>query len=173
MAAILLLCLSLIDAPRIQVIDLDGDRPRSVVVIINGEPYRSVTIPGGGVTPIPIPGPGPTPDPGPVPPPVPDETTVVTGTLWVTYIIGDSPSVADSKPISDPALRARIDGKTVIWRQQNASDPEIERRRFTSVIKAGLPVTVFQDDKGKIIKSVQTNDPAAILATIKQLKGQP
>jgi len=83
----LLLTLAL-DIPHIQVIDLDGGEPRHLVVVIDGEPYKVVSIPAGS-------GPAPGPTPGPVPPPAPPAPapSPIDGVLWVTYIVPDQPSV--------------------------------------------------------------------------------
>lgn len=160
----LLLTLAL-DIPHVQVIDLDGGEPRHLVVVIDGEPYKIVSIPAGS-GPSPIPGPGPVPPPAPpVPPPSP-----IDGTLWVTYIVPDAPSVADAAVTSHAPLRARIDGKSVSWRLQSASDAEITRRHFEEHAKAA-PIAVFQDASGKVLKTVKGNDPAAILDTIRAYKG--
>ena len=154
-----------VDAPHIQVIDLEGGEPRHLVVVIDGEPYKVISIPAGS-------GPGPGPGPNPVPPPAPPVPTPspIDGTLWVTYIVPDAPSVADAAVTSHAPLRARIDGKSVSWRLQSASDAEIARRHFEEHAK-NAPVCVFQDATGKVLKALKGNDPQAILDTITQFKG--
>lgn len=153
------------DAPHIQVIDLDGGEPRHLVVVIDGEPFKVISIPAGS-------GPAPGPTPNPVPPPAPPTPTPspIEGMLWITYIVPDAPSVADAAPSSFAPLRARIDGKSVSWRLQNASDAEIARRRFEEHAK-NAPVAIFQDATGKILKTIKGNDPQAILDAIKAYKG--
>jgi len=164
MLAALLLLVSLLDAPRIQVIDLDGGEPRHLIVIIDGEPTKVISIPAGsGPVPPPIPTPTPTPTPKPTP---------ITGALWVTYIVPDQPSVDDAAVTTHAPLRARIDGKEINWRMQAAKDQEIERRHFGPIVAAGVPVAIFQDSAGKVLKTVRGNDPAAILDTITQFKGE-
>jgi len=160
----LLLTLAL-DIPHIQVIDLDGGEPRHLVVVIDGEPYKVVSIPAGS-------GPAPGPTPGPVPPPAPPAPapSPIDGVLWVTYIVPDQPSVDDAAVTSHAPLRARIDGKTINWRLQNASDAEISRRHFEEHAK-NAPVCVFQDQSGKVLKALKGNDPQAILDTITAYKG--
>ncbi len=153
----------LVQVPHIQVIDLDGGEPRHLVVVIDGEPYKVVSIPAGS-------GPVPPPIPGPTPGPVPPTPAPLEGALWVTYIVPDAPSVADVGPTTHAPLRGRIDNKTINWRMQHASDAEVGRRRFEEHAKSA-PVTLFQDGTGKILKTVKGNDPQAILDTITTFKG--
>lgn len=162
-----LLLAAIVQVPHIQVIDLDGGEPRRLVVIIDGEPIKITSIPAGS-GPVPPPIPGPTP--GPVPPPTPPTPAPLEGALWVTYIVPDAPSVADVGPTTHAPLRARIDGKTINWRMQNASDAEITRRHFEDHAK-NAPVAIFQDAAGKVLKTVKGNDPQAILDAIKVYKG--
>jgi len=165
---IALLLTLVLEIPHIQVIDLDGGEPRHLIVVIDGEPYKVTSIPAGS-GPGPGPGPAPGPAPGPVPPPAPTPTPIE-GTLWVTYIVSDAPSVADVGPTSHAALRARIDNKNVCWRMQNASDAEITRRHFEEHAKSA-PIAIFQDATGKVLKTIKGNDPQAILDAIKVYKG--
>ncbi|CAB4130780.1 hypothetical protein UFOVP124_31 [uncultured Caudovirales phage] len=164
MLSLLLFLLIAFEAPTIQVIDLDGGEPRHVIVIIDGEPYKAVTLPAGS-------GPVPGPTPGPTPPPAPIPDALIEGTLWVTYIVPENPSVNDVAPTTHAPLRARIDGKNVSWRMQHATDAEIARRRFEEHAK-NAPVAIFQDQAGKVLKTLQGNDPAAILTTIEGFKGK-
>ena len=144
----------------VQVIDLDSLTPHRLVVIVDGEPYKVTSVPGGTAPPEPGP---------PVPAPI-EPITPVAGTLWVTYIVAESATVADTAPTTDPAIRARVNTQGVSWRSQFATDPEIARRQFTSIVAAGLPVTVFQDANGKVLKTLKGNDSAAILSQIKRFK---
>jgi hypothetical protein len=167
MLASILLLVALLDTPHIQVIDLDGGEPRHLIVVIDGEPYKVISIPAGsGPVPPPIPG----PSPGPVPPPTPPTPAPLEGALWVTYIVPDAPSVADVGPTTHAPLRGRIDNKAVNWRMQHTSDAEITRRHFEEHAK-NAPVTVFQDQTGKVLRTVKGNDPQAILDAIKVYKG--
>lgn len=153
----------LVQVPHTQVIDLDGGEPRHLIVVIDGEPYKVISIPAGsGPVPPPIPGPTPGPTPRPTP---------LTGALWVTYIVPDKPSIDDAAVISHAPLRARIDGREVNWRLQSEKDAEVERRKFTSIVAAGVPVAIFQDSAGKVLKTLKGNDPQAILDAIKAYKG--
>ena len=169
---ITLLLLTLLEIPHIQVLDLDGGEPRHLVVVIDGEPYKVTSIPAGSG---PGPGPPPGPVPGPVPPPAPPTPPApvpepISGTLWVTYIVPETASVADAAPTSHAPLRARIDNKNVSWRLQAASDAEITRRHFEQHAQ-NAPITVFQDQTGKVLRALKGNDPQAILDTIKAYKG--
>jgi hypothetical protein len=157
------LLVALLDGPHIQVIDLEGGEPRHLVVILDGEPYKVVSIPAGS-------GPSPIPGPGPVPPPAPVPSNAIEGLLWVTYIVPDTPSAADAAPTSFSPLRARIDNKSVSWRLQNASDAEITRRHFEDHAK-NAPIAVLQDQTGKVLRTVKGNDGQAILDAIIQYKG--
>lgn len=156
----LILLAGMLEVPQIQVIDLEGGEPRHLVVIIDGEPFKVTSIPGGS-------GPAP-PGPSPVPPPAPEPAPVV-GPLWITYIQPAVPTVADSTPLSDAPLRARIDGVEVRFRAQTVGDAELTRRKFDQIAK-DAPVTVFQDQSGKILKTLKGNDPSAILSGIKVFK---
>jgi hypothetical protein len=147
--------------PTVQVIDLDAVVPHRLVVIVDGEPIKVLSVPGGTV-------PGPQP---PQPPPAPVEpVTPVTGLLWVTYIVAESATVVDTAPTTDPAIRSKSDNKAVSWRSLFATDQEINRRQFTEIVAAGLPVTVFQDANGKVLKTLRGSDSAAILSQIKRYK---
>ncbi len=168
-----LLIAVLTQVPHILVIDLDGGEPRHLVVILDGEPFKITSIPGG-VGPGPSPGPAPGPSPGPTPPPGPSpdpSPTPISSILWVTYIVPELPTIDDAAPMSYAPLRARIDGQEVNWRMQAVGDAEIERRKFGKIVAAGVPVTLFQDGTGKILKTVKGNDPQAILDTITTFKG--
>jgi hypothetical protein len=148
-------------AQKIQVIDLDGGEPRHVVVVVDGEPFKITTIPAGS-------GPGPGPAP-PVPDPVP---VVVPGTLWITYIMSPQATVAETSVIDSAELRKLVDGKTVAFRFQTAGDQELIRRKLDSKVQElGTPVAIFQDQAGKIVKTVKGSNPDAIIQTVCDLKG--
>lgn len=89
--------------------------------------------------------------------------------LWVTYIVnGDNED--DSKPVSDIELSSIIDDESVFWRYQVIGDSEITRRKLNDISSAGLPVVVIQNQYGKVLRTLKTNDPLAILNLIKSVK---
>ena len=87
--------------------------------------------------------------------------------LWVTYIMAEQPTAADAAPVANAEILTLVDGTRVCWRVQAATDLEISRRRLTEIVAAGVPVTVFQDAHGKVLKALKGSDPTAITATIK------
>ena len=166
------LCLISADTPRIQVVDLDDATPHHVIVIIDGEPYKATTLPIG-VFPGPTPGPSPAPTPGPAPdpaPPVPDDVKPLTGTLWVTYIVPAVPTEADSMPAASADLHALLKPGSVEWRYQAVGDVEISRRKFDEYA-AQAPIAIFQDQTGKVVKTLKGNSPTAIVKLVQAFKG--
>jgi hypothetical protein len=147
--------------PIVQVIDLDGGEPRHVIVILNGEPIKAITVPLGGGGPSPKPAPPIPPDPIPA---------VVTGTLWVTYILPEVPNEKDTAPVVHSPLRIALATTQSEWRVQGANDAEIARRKFDAYTK-DAPVAIFQDQNGKVVKTLKGNDPQSLVDAVKQLKG--
>jgi hypothetical protein len=155
--------------PSIVVLDLTGGKVSikqalGGAAILSIDPNTVIIAVGGGISPI-----IPTPEPAP---PVPDpKPTPISGTLWVTYIAPAGRTPEESMPISDPGIRKLVDSKTVSWRVQTVGDAELVRRKFDDIVSAGVPVTVFQDINGKILKTIKGHDSQVIIDAIKAFKG--
>jgi hypothetical protein len=156
--------------PSIVVLDLTGGKVSikqalGGAAILSIDPNTVIIAVGGGTTPI-VP---PTPEPAP---PIPDpKPTPITGMLWVTYIVPATRTPEDSAPISDATIHKLADGKNASWRVQTIGDAELTRRKFDDIVAAGVPVTVFQNFEGKILKTLKGHDAQAIADAIKAFKG--
>jgi len=156
--------------PSIVVLDLTGGRVAikqalGGATILSIDPNTVVIAVGGGINPV-VP---PMPEPAP---PIPDpKPTPITGMLWVTYIVPVTRTPEDSAPISDPIIHKLADGKNASWRVQSVGDAELARRKFDDIVAAGVPVTVFQNADGKILKTLKGHEAQAIADAIKAFKG--
>jgi hypothetical protein len=138
------------------------DQGRAVVTIL----------PPGPVPPPPDPTPGPTP--GPDPPVPPGPIPVVSGPLWVSYIVEDSTLTPQIAGVGENAnFRRGLAGLDATWRAYLDAEEDPARLGLLAPAKAaGLPCAIIQAQDGRIVTIITNPAEDAILAAVKRLRGQ-
>lgn len=154
--------------------------PRSAR-IIHGE--TSITLdwgdepkPGPQPDPTPTPPPQPTPvppQPNPTPTPTPNPTpTPQTGTLWVTLVLPDSPTVDQAALRTSPTLRTDLMLMNARLRSYQIGEEDMKRLGLADAARqVGAPCLLVQNESGKLVARVFNPSEATITATVKQLRG--
>jgi hypothetical protein len=131
-----------------------------------------VILPPGPVPPPPNPTPGPTP--GPTPPVPPGPTPIVSGPLWVNYIVEDATLTPQIAGVGESTnFRRGLVGLDATWRAYLDNEEDPARLGLLAPARAaGLPCVLIQAQDGRLVGTITNPTEDAILAAVKRLRGQ-
>jgi hypothetical protein len=131
--------------------------------------------PAPSPAPAPAPSPSPKPSPAPEPPPAPAPPDGVKGKLWSVLILPDTPDLAQSAARTDPALRAAMAARDVTFRSYLASESEVNSPLWAAALAkaGGAPAVIWMTAEGRFLRATKAPDAPAVLAALKQIRGEP
>lgn len=128
----------------------------------------TVTVIDPAPRPDPGPDPGPDPDPRPPPPPSP----VVTGRLYVSFILDDDPTPAQNTIRTSLTLRAGLAKLDAAFRAYQSNENDLDRLRLAERAReAGVPCAFVQTKDGTIVDTIQNPTIDSILKSVSDLRG--
>lgn len=125
--------------------------------------------PGPGPGPGPSPGPDPRPDPSPDPRPTP----VVTGRLYVSFILPGEPTPAQNQIRTSATLRSRLVTLDAAFRAYQENESDLERLHLADRVREiGVPCAFVQTKDGAIVAVIQQPTVDSILKSVSDLRGK-
>jgi hypothetical protein len=125
----------------------------------------------------------PWPAPAPAPPaPEPEPTPVVTGRLWVSYVVPPDATPAQAAIRTDPMLRATLKGLDAEWLTYTVGEEDLPRLRLQAAVDAtGAPCAIIQGSltsstatgpEKPIIERIPSPTREQIVSAVRRLRGE-